>query len=81
MVRELSNDAALRGKVIPLAFHVDYWDRLGWKDRFASAAYSDRQYRAARATGVGFAYTPQVLVQGRDFAWRISSSTIQMRER
>jgi hypothetical protein len=49
-----------------LAFHVDYWDRLGWKDRFASPAYSERQYAAMRASGATFVYTPQVLVQGRD---------------
>ncbi len=49
-----------------LAFHVDYWDRLGWKDRFATAAYTDRQYAAMRANGATFVYTPQLLVQGRD---------------
>lgn len=49
-----------------LAFHVDYWDRLGWKDRFASASYTDRQYAAMRANGATFVYTPQLLVQGRD---------------
>ena len=52
---------------IPLAFHVDYWDRLGWKDRFATAAYTERQYAAMRAGRASFVYTPQVLVQGRDF--------------
>jgi hypothetical protein len=65
--------AAFADPAIPanaLAFHVDYWDRLGWKDRFASAAYTERQYRAAHATGAGFVYTPQVLLQGRDFTWR-----------
>ncbi|MCC6193824.1 MAG: DUF1223 domain-containing protein [Burkholderiales bacterium] len=49
-----------------LAFHVDYWDRLGWKDRFASAQYTARQYAAMRANGATFVYTPQVLVQGKD---------------
>ncbi|MFO1311678.1 MAG: DUF1223 domain-containing protein [Burkholderiales bacterium] len=49
-----------------LAFHVDYWDRLGWKDRFASADYTARQYASMRARGATFVYTPQVLVQGRD---------------
>lgn len=49
-----------------LAFHVDYWDRLGWKDRFASAQYTARQRAAMRANGATFVYTPQVLVQGRD---------------
>lgn len=52
---------------IPLAFHVDYWDRLGWKDRFATASYTERQYDGMRANRARFVYTPQVLVQGRDF--------------
>jgi hypothetical protein len=52
---------------IPLAFHVDYWDRLGWKDRFAAASYSERQREAMRANRSGFVYTPQVLLQGKDF--------------
>ena len=56
---------------IALAFHVDYWDRLGWKDRFASASFTERQYAAMRANRARFVYTPQVLVQGRDFPeWR-----------
>jgi hypothetical protein len=55
--------------VIPLAFHVDYWDRLGWKDRFAAASWTERQYAAMRANHAGFVYTPQVLLQGRDFEW------------
>ena len=49
-----------------LAFHVDYWDRLGWKDRFAAAQYTARQHASMRASGSTFVYTPQVLVQGRD---------------
>ncbi len=54
-----------------LAFHVDYWDRLGWKDRFASPAWTERQYAAARASRSRLVYTPQVLLQGRDFPdWR-----------
>jgi len=55
------------GAGIALAFHVDYWDRLGWKDRFATPAYTERQYEGMRANRARFVYTPQVLVQGRDF--------------
>jgi hypothetical protein len=58
-------------RAVPLAFHVDYWDRLGWKDRFAAPGHTERQYAEMRAGGARFVYTPQVLVQGRDFAgWR-----------
>lgn len=49
-----------------LAFHVDYWDRLGWRDRFASAQFTQRQYDEMTAGGETFVYTPQVLVQGRN---------------
>jgi hypothetical protein len=63
-----SPTAAARG--IALAFHVDYWDRLGWIDRFGSARNTERQHQAMRANGATFVYTPQVLVQGRDVpAW------------
>ena len=51
---------------IALAFHVDYWDRLGWKDRFASAAYTQRQSEQQRVSGARFSYTPQVIVDGVD---------------
>ncbi len=52
--------------VVALAFHVDYWDRLGWKDRFASATFTDRQARQTATNGARFSYTPQVVVDGRD---------------
>ncbi len=52
--------------VVALAFHVDYWDRLGWKDRFASADYTQRQAQSQRSSGARFSYTPQVIVDGAD---------------
>ncbi len=52
--------------VVALAFHVDYWDRLGWKDRFASAEHTQRQAQQQRSNGARFSYTPQVVVNGRD---------------
>ena len=52
--------------VVALAFHVDYWDRLGWKDRFASPVFTQRQAEQVRGSGARFAYTPQVLADGRD---------------
>jgi len=55
-----------RQSAIALAFHVDYWDRLGWVDRFASAQYTARQYESMRANRATFVYTPQVLLQGHD---------------
>ena len=57
--------------VVPLAFHVDYWDRLGWKDPFGQAEFSQRQ--RARNSGMGWVYTPQVMLDGADHrAWHKS---------
>ena len=49
--------------VIPLSFHVDYWDRLGWKDPFSSHHYSQRQYMYASALHSNV-YTPQLVING-----------------
>ena len=57
-----------RPEVLAAAFHVDYWDRLGWTDRFGSPRHTERQARQQRSSGAGFSYTPQVLANGRD--WR-----------
>ena len=57
-----------RADVIALGYHVNYWDRLGWPDRFASAEHTQRQYDWARRLGSRNVYTPQVLLDGRD--WR-----------
>jgi hypothetical protein len=54
-----------RADVLALAFEVDYWDRLGWKDTFSKAAWTARQYAYAHAMGRDGVYTPQVVVNGR----------------
>jgi hypothetical protein len=48
-----------------LAFHVDYWDRLGWKDAFSDARYTQRQNRYASWLNLQSVYTPQIVVNGR----------------
>ncbi len=53
-------------RLVPLAFHVDYWNYIGWRDPFSAAAWSDRQRRYARALGVATVYTPQLVVDGRE---------------
>lgn len=60
--------STLKGEpgVVALAFHVSYWDRLGWKDRFASPLYTQRQAEQQRSNGARYSYTPQVVVDGRD---------------
>jgi hypothetical protein len=53
-----------QAEIITLAFHVDYWDRLGWKDRFSSAQFSSRQSTYADAFKLDSNYTPQMIVDG-----------------
>ncbi len=54
----------LGAEVISLAFHVDYWDQLGWKDAFSSAEFSERQRSYAVAKRLNSSYTPQMIVDG-----------------
>src|SRR5258708_4569674 len=55
-----------RADVLALAFEVDYWDRLGWKDTFSKPAWTARQFAYAKAMGHGEnVYTPQVVINGR----------------
>ncbi len=59
---------------VPLAFHVDYWDYIGWRDPFANAAYSQRQRQYARDEGLSTVYTPGVLLNGAEWRdWRRST--------
>ena len=51
-------------QVIPLGFHVDYWDCLGWKDRFSSAKFTQRQEQYTQALKVDGPYTPEMVVDG-----------------
>ena len=51
--------------VVPLAFHVDYWNDLGWADPFSRPAWSERQRAYAAGAGGDRVYTPQVIVGGR----------------
>ena len=50
--------------VYPLAFHVDYWNKLGWKDVFSDSSYSNRQRKYRKALGNEVVYTPQMIVNG-----------------
>ena len=61
---ELLGELVNRDDVLPLALHVDYWDYLGWKDRFANAAYSERQKGYARRAHRRTVYTPEMIVEG-----------------
>ncbi|MFT5175511.1 MAG: hypothetical protein ACI8W7_003702 [Gammaproteobacteria bacterium] len=65
---ELKNDKRLWNTVVPVAFHVDYWDYIGWPDRFASPTYSNRHRDYQRYAGLRSVYTPGFLVKGEE--WR-----------
>jgi hypothetical protein len=51
--------------IIPLAFHVDYWNRLGWKDPFSQAKFTERQNTYAQAFHSDNIYTPQLIINGK----------------
>lgn len=57
-------ELAQRGDVLALSFHVDYWDNLGWRDRFALPAAVDRQRTYANALRLSSVYTPQAVIDG-----------------
>ena len=54
-------------RVVPLALHVDYWDYIGWKDPYAKREFSLRQRKLSLLQRMAMVYTPQVVLQGRDF--------------
>lgn len=59
------NAIAGRPDVLALSFGVTYWDQLGWKDTFATKAYTDRQRAYAKALDVQLG-TPEMVIEGRD---------------
>ena len=64
----LKSNQDLWKKIVPVAFHVDYWDRLGWRDRFAKPEFTARQQRYATAWGGDSVYTPGFVINGKE--WR-----------
>lgn len=66
-VSSLPRPRFVPGKLVVLAFHVDYWNDLGWVDRFSQRRFSERQQDLVRATGLRTAYTPQLILNGRDY--------------
>ena len=64
----LKSNQDLWKKTVPVAFHVDYWDHLGWRDRFAKPEFTSRQHRYAAAWGGDSVYTPSFVVNGKE--WR-----------
>ncbi|MCB1758382.1 MAG: DUF1223 domain-containing protein [Gammaproteobacteria bacterium] len=64
----LKDDPRLWRELVPMAFHVDYWDYIGWQDRFADAQFSARQRAHQRSGNLRSVYTPGFVVNGKE--WR-----------
>jgi hypothetical protein len=60
-----------------LAYHVDYWDRLGWKDKYSNALFSERQRTYAGHLQSGSIYTPQIVINGNKECLNWNASTLQ----
>lgn len=68
---DLRARAGLFAEFVPVVFHVDYWDRLGWKDALASRKYTDRQWAYARSWRQGNVYTPGMVLNGGEWlTWK-----------
>ena len=63
--------------ILALAWHVDYWDYLGWEDTFAKPDHADRQRRYSRSFGENQIYTPQAVINGRSHVIGSRGSIIQ----
>jgi hypothetical protein len=63
---KLKAEPGLWKDFVPLAFHVDYWDRLGWRDPFASKEWTARQYQYASSWKADGVYTPGFVLDGRE---------------
>ena len=61
----LLGELAERDDLLALSFHVDYWDYIGWKDRFAEPAFTERQRAYAKTMGLRYVYTPQMVIDGQ----------------
>ncbi len=62
--RLLPQLASIDSNIIPLSFHVDYWDHFGWKDPFSSAEFSERQRVYGEKFHLESIYTPQLIING-----------------
>ena len=63
----LNSDSRLWKDIVPVAFHVDYWDNLGWKDRFSKREYTSRQQSYSASWGTSSVYTPGFVLDGQEW--------------
>lgn len=74
----LKDDSRLWKEVVPVAFHVDYWDYIGWADRFASPLFTERQRSHAAARGWRTVYTPGLVLAGEEWRGWFKRPTLQL---
>lgn len=80
-IKRFADDKNLWEDIVPMAFHVDYWDYLGWRDRFASPDHANRQREYAAGWRSDTIYTPGFVLNGHDFGgWRNGSVTNELGE-
>jgi hypothetical protein len=63
-LQKLDGQPIAEEQMIVLSEHVDYWNRIGWKDPYSARFYSDRQSVYAKRLGLDTVYTPQIVVDG-----------------
>ncbi len=76
-LRQLNHTAGLWTDYVPMAFHVDYWNYLGWKDRFSSPSHSNRQRQYQRDGQINSVYTPGFVVSGQEWRGWFSNPSLQ----
>jgi hypothetical protein len=76
---DLRDEKGVWRDFVPVAFHVNYWDRLGWRDVLASKAFTDRQYAHAARWDASSVYTPCFVRNGQE--WRRPASMPASRSR
>jgi hypothetical protein len=77
-VRALAAKGFTLDRVVPLGLHVDYWDNLGWPDRFAQAIFTKRQREIATRHRSRTIYTPQLVLQGQSLTqWSTLGAELQ----
>ena len=64
---QLKNDPTLWQDKVPIAFHVDYWDYIGWKDSLALPGNTQRQGQYKAENKIGFVYTPGFVINGQEW--------------
>lgn len=78
MLGNLKTEPGLWNELIPLAFHVDYWDYLGWKDRFARTEFSVRQRNKVHAGKARGTYTPGWFINGNEWTGFFSGKPVPL---